>query len=160
MDAANDADGDGVCGDIDNCPVTPNSAQTDTDGDLTGNACDTDDDGDGFADTIDNCPLVFNDQSDYDNDGQGDACDDDVDGDSVNDADDACLNTPIGALVNNTGCAIAQLSPCDGNWKNHGAYVKSVAHTANDFRDAGLISDSEHGAIVSAAAQSSCGSKK
>ncbi|MEO8591357.1 MAG: thrombospondin type 3 repeat-containing protein, partial [Flavobacteriales bacterium] len=40
-DAANDVDGDGVCGDMDNCPTTANASQTDTDLDGLGDACDT-----------------------------------------------------------------------------------------------------------------------
>ena len=47
----------------DNCPGIPNPTQTDTDGDLVGDACD-------------NCPTVPNtDQSDLDRDRLGDSCD-------------------------------------------------------------------------------------
>ena len=157
---ANDVDDDGVLDDVDNCPNTPNSAQTDTDADGEGDACDSDDDDDGVEDILDNCQFVANaDQDDFDADGEGDACDTDVDGDNVNDSFDACMSTPLGALVDATGCSIAQLCPCDNDWKNHGAFVKCTSHAASDFRDAGLIFDSERGLIVSEAAQSTCGKK-
>ena len=45
-----DTDGDTVFDDIDNCVMTANTDQVDTDGDGLGDACDDDDDGDGFAD--------------------------------------------------------------------------------------------------------------
>jgi hypothetical protein len=62
-DPDNDIDADGVCGDVDNCPLDYNPGQEDTDLDGTGNICD-------------NCPDVDNeDQTDSDGDGIGDACD-------------------------------------------------------------------------------------
>jgi spore coat protein A len=62
--AANDADGDGILDDQDNCPDAPNLDQADGDGDAAGDACD-------------NCPLDPNaDQSDtFGEAGVGDACD-------------------------------------------------------------------------------------
>jgi hypothetical protein len=40
-DPDNDIDGDGVSGEIDNCPATPNADQNDLDSDGTGDLCDT-----------------------------------------------------------------------------------------------------------------------
>lgn len=74
--SVNDEDGDGVVDGTDNCRTTPNSDQTDTDGDGLGDACDSDDDNDTIEDLSDNCPLVPNtDQGDTDGDAVGDACD-------------------------------------------------------------------------------------
>jgi hypothetical protein len=57
-----DFDGDGVCHDDDNCLLTVNPDQTDTDDDTWGDACD-------------NCPTVFNpSQEDVNGDGIGDSC--------------------------------------------------------------------------------------
>ncbi|MGB1311223.1 MAG: DUF1800 family protein, partial [Leucothrix sp.] len=53
----NDADNDDVADGVDNCPAIANTAQTDTDSDTQGNACDEDDDNDGVEDTKDEKPL-------------------------------------------------------------------------------------------------------
>jgi hypothetical protein len=58
----------------------------------------------------------------------------------------------------------SELCPCAhpngaDRWKNHGAYVRSVAHAAEDFRDAGLITQAEKDFIVSQASTSTCGQK-
>ncbi len=89
----------------------------------------------------------------------------DADGDGVADSLDQCPNTPPGSIVNADGCSIDQLAPCNGpasggTWKNHGEYVSSVAQAAEQFLEAGLISQDEQDAIVAAAAQSNCGSKR
>lgn len=166
IDPDNDADGDGVCGDVDNCPIIANDNQNDIDGDNIGDVCDNDIDGDTVLNDNDNCPYDVNTgQTDTDNDGAGDVCDDDIDGDGVLDADDACVPTPLGEVVNADGCSISELCPCaypDGadRWKNHGAYVRCVAHTSEDFVSAGLITEIEKDAIVSEAGGSSCGHKK
>ena len=63
LSAANDADGDTVCGDVDNCAVIFNPAQADSDLDGRGDLCDV-------------CPTTSDPgQADGDGDGRGDACD-------------------------------------------------------------------------------------
>ena len=54
---APDGDDDLVPDSVDNCPSAPNPAQTDTDGDGAGDACDADDDNDGVGDGGDCRPL-------------------------------------------------------------------------------------------------------
>jgi hypothetical protein len=88
----------------------------------------------------------------------------DQDADGVPDSLDQCPDTPAGDIVNAQGCSIEQLVPCagpasGGTWKNHGQYVSSIAHAAQDFVTQGLISGQEKGQIVSAAARSNCGAK-
>lgn len=84
----------------------------------------------------------------------------DVDGDGVLDTADQCSNTAPGAVVNANGCSIAQICPCGSTWKNHGAYVSCVAHSAETFLAAGLITWTDKDVIVSNAAKSDCGAKR
>jgi hypothetical protein len=172
-DGSGDEDEDGIVDGEDNCPCVNNPDQIDSDLDGEGDACDSDGapnpdpDGDGVDDYEDNCPLVANaDQDDWDNDGIGDACDCDLDDDGVLNEKDSCPFTPVGDVVDPAiGCSIDQLVPCEGpfgttaEWKNHGQYVKSVAHTAKSFFKQGLITKGNRGAIVSRAASSGCGHK-
>ena len=93
-----DADGDGVCGDIDNCPASYNPYQTDIDGDGIGDECDgcLDEDLDLVCDNLDNCPGTPNgNQADSNHDGIGDVCDSclDADSDSICNNLDNCPNT-------------------------------------------------------------------
>jgi len=53
-----DTERDGVLDAVDNCPLTFNPKQIDTDGDGLGDNCDPDADGDGIVNGMDNCPLV------------------------------------------------------------------------------------------------------
>jgi hypothetical protein len=81
----------------------------------------------------------------------------DSDGDGVPDDKDVCPGTPAGEVVDASGCSINQLCPCEGPWQNHGQYVSCVDQAAEDFVAAGLITEAKRDAIVSEAAQSSCG---
>jgi hypothetical protein len=89
----------------------------------------------------------------------------DLDGDGVPDALDACPNTPLCTIVDGNGCSLDQLAPCagpasGGDWKNHGQYMSAVAQALEQFLAQGLISSDQKDALVAAAAQSPCGSKK
>jgi hypothetical protein len=88
-------------------------------------------------------------------DSAGKCKDDDHDG--VPNDKDVCPDTPAGEVVDASGCSINQLCPCEGPWRNHGQYVSCVDRTSDDFVAAGLITQAEKDAIVSTAAQSSCG---
>lgn len=85
----------------------------------------------------------------------------DSDGDGVDDTADQCPGTPSGSLVDSAGCSGAQnvdaACPCEGAWKNHGKYVSCVAHASEAELAAGLLTEDEKDAIVSAAGESSCG---
>ena len=94
-DPTRDQDSDGIYDVCDTCPLDANPAQTDTDRDGIGDACDNDLDGDLLLANQDNCPAIFNPtQPDLDGDNLGDACDDDIDGDGVSNLLDTC---PFGA---------------------------------------------------------------
>ena len=98
-----DDDNDGVEDSVDNCPLTYNPTQADSDVGLT----------DGIGDACDNCSLVYNpDQADADNDGEGDLCDlcTDADHDGTCDDVDPCLD------IDNDGvCAIDDNCPLVAN---------------------------------------------
>ncbi len=81
----------------------------------------------------------------------------DADRDGVPDARDECPDTPSGTVVNAQGCGIAQLCPCDGNWRNHSEHLRCVIANAWDFYRAGLIDAAKRKTIVAAAARSHCG---
>ena len=89
----NDTDGDGIDDSLDNCVSVSNNAQTNTDNDAFGDACDEDDDGDGVPDDTDAFPLDPGETLDTDNDGVGNNTDTDDDGDGVSDEQEAIDGT-------------------------------------------------------------------
>jgi len=89
----------------------------------------------------------------------------DSDGDGVGDSLDQCPGTPPASIVDGNGCSIDQLAPCGGpasggTWRNHGEYLSAVAQAAEQFVAQGLITEDEKDAMVAAAAQSNCGSRR
>lgn len=87
----------------------------------------------------------------------------DSDGDGVPDDQDACPETPAespyGQIVDEEGCGIDDLCPCDASWKNHGEYTSCVSNAADELLAAGLIEEAERLRITSQAAGSRCGVK-
>ena len=104
-----DSDGDSIVDVDDNCPNVSNPSQANTDGDASGDACDSDDDNDGLTDNYpDFCPRESEtnwtsaqnidtpgDSTDWDNDGCKDDTNEDLDDDNdqVLDVNDACPYT-------------------------------------------------------------------
>lgn len=89
LDPGNDADGDGLCGDVDNCPNLGNPDQADIDHDGSGDACD-------------NCRITANpDQQDSNGNGLGDACPPIARDDSFEIAEDGVLTVPAPGILAN-----------------------------------------------------------
>ncbi len=123
-DPDDDVDADGLCADVDNCPLTPNAVQADVDGDGQGDLCDAcpldltnDSDSDEVCDSVDNCPGAANTaQADTDLDGDGDVCDtcpadadDDFDGDTICGDTDNCPSVVNPAQADSDGDGVGDL---------------------------------------------------
>jgi len=88
----------------------------------------------------------------------------DSDADGVPDDIDLCPGTPTGSVVDEHGCSIDQLVPCDGpitggKWKNHGQYLTAFATVANSFLAKGLITAEQWRALIQTATHSQCGKR-
>jgi hypothetical protein len=84
----------------------------------------------------------------------------DNDGDGVPNDRDQCPNTPTNTVVNEHGCSISQICPCEGSWQNHNQYVQCVRDTSLAFVNAGLITTAQREAIVQSAQASNCGRRR
>lgn len=156
--SANQVDGGSYdeCG-IASISVTPDTFDCDNVGENTVTLMAFDNNGNYASATA---TVTIEDQPDSDGDGIGDICDPDDDNDGVMDEDDLCPNTEPGAVVNSSGCSIDDLCPCESDWKNHGAYTKCIAQSAENFVEDGLITEDEKDEIVGEAAESDCGDKE
>lgn len=131
----------------------------------------SDADGDGIEDEFDNCPNDANaDQANYDGDLEGDVCDADDDNDGCLDVDDPTPFSNLEATVDIKGCDTSvenrMTSSCGltmsdmidaleaGTYKNHGEFVRAMANLSNSWKESGLISGEEQGAIMSCAGSS------
>lgn len=92
-----DSDKDGEDNRYDNCPLTFNPDQANSDDDERGDACDRDDDNDEINDEEDDFPLDDDESVDTDGDGVGNSEDGDDDGDSIDDDTDPSPLTPDAA---------------------------------------------------------------
>ncbi len=149
-----DSDSDGLSDPVELFVLETSALSVDSDGDgLDDGAEDADGDGLPNAAELGPDPVEI---LDTDRDGLPDVLDDDDDGDGVPTLEDACPTDPA-EVVNADGCSIHQLCPCEGDWKNHRAYVRCVARVARDFAQAGLITRKERRHVVWSAVRSGCG---
>lgn len=82
----------------------------------------------------------------------------DTDLDGVADNLDVCVETPVGAIVDASGCALLQLCSCE-EMKSHGHYVKCVTRTAKAFMASGLMDPKQRKQATKQAARSDCGKR-
>ena len=81
----------------------------------------------------------------------------DSDNDGVPDSRDHCPDTLPNSVIDRNGCSIEQLAPCEGNWKNHGAFLNAFKAVTAEFLRCGLINILQARQLNYLAAQSDCG---
>ncbi len=130
-----DMDGDGVCDLLDNCPVTPNPDQADSDGNGIGDACDVvDSDHDGVDDADDACPNSNVSPTVV-----------------VGQCDSGVTN-----YVDANGCTISdRIQACRSNTSNRKAFLKCVTSLTNALQKQRVITRAEQRRIVQCASDRS-----
>ncbi len=151
-------------------PMDPSSKSPDFDSDGLLDCLDPDDDNDGILDVADNCPFQPNsDQANYDGDDRGDICDPDDDNDEVLDVDDPfpLSNTDPTVIINGCNSGVDNLNiegasfsdligECAASATGNGQFVSCVAHLANEWSRAGLISGRDRSRIINASVGVNC----
>lgn len=99
-----DADGDGVCDNLDLCPDTPAGSEVNTDGCALS---ELDSDEDGITDDLDLCSDTPADEA-VDETGCAES-QKDTDGDGIPNGLDQCPDTPVGEEADGSGCSLSQL---------------------------------------------------
>lgn len=137
----------------------------------------TDDDGDGFYNDVDcddndsssypgapelcdgrdnDCDgLISNDEFDADGDGFR-ACEECNDNDA--DVNPDAYELPGDAIDDNCDGSLGNCDP-GAEWKNHGQYVRCVAHETDALIEQGILTQEEGDALINSAAQSDVGKK-
>ena len=147
-----DADGDGVPDASDNCPTTPNAAQSDVDLDGAGDACDTEGPSpntDGLA-GADDCTDGVDNDGDSLTDGFDPGCD--SDGDTIADIVDNCPSTPNLGQSNVDGDGFGDACDTEGpNGNTNGIgggddcldLVDNDGDSLTDFAEAACLPDGD-----------------
>ena len=128
--ACADADFDGLCNDVDTCPLDFNN----------------DGDGDGICGNVDNCPLDSNpSQTDLNGNGQGDACEGVVCGNSLVQGSEQCDD---GNIAGGDGCsAICTVELADQEPNADAGIDQTVAENQSVSLDGSLSNDPDGDAL-------------